>query len=220
MQTNLTALLRRPFVWALQAMDLHGLYSLKRWGPLLDDGWFRSYREGASVDAAGAPLPWITYPAIEFIKRRVQPEMSVFEYGSGGSTIWWSKHVKEVISIEHDRTWFEKIRESVASRATISQVELEYGGAYSKAIQKYQRRFDIVVVDGRDRVNCIKNCLQALKSTGIIILDNSDRPEYAEAFDFLHSNGFRHVEFVGLCPIVNLKCETSIFYRNDNGFGI
>lgn len=201
-------------------MDLHGLYSLKRTGPLLEDGWFRSYREGAPVDASGAPLPWITYPAIEFIKRRVQSTMSVFEYGSGGSTIWWSNHVGEVISVEHDRAWFAKVRESLHSRATISQIDLEYGGAYCKAILKYQSRFDIVVVDGRDRVNCLKNCLAALKPSGVVILDNSERPEYAEGLNFMCANGFRHIEFVGLSPIVNMKSETTIFYRSDNALGI
>ena len=201
-------------------MDLDGLYSLKRCGPLLEDGWFRSYREGASVDATGAPLPWITYPAIEFIKRRIQPSMSVFEYGSGGSTIWWANRVREVISVEHDRDWFEKVRESLGSRATISQIDLEYGGAYAKEIQKYESRFDIVVIDGRDRANCLKNCLPALKPSGVVILDNSERPEYTEGIVFMKANGFRSIEFVGLSPIVNIKNQTTIFYRDDNVLGI
>jgi precorrin-6B methylase 2 len=217
---DLVSLLRRPFAWGLKRLDLDALYSLKRRGPLAEDGWFRSNRENASVDASGSPLPWMTYPAIEFIRKRVKPDMSVFEYGSGGSTIWWANQVREVISVEHDRAWFEKVAKDVGSRALVYQIDLIPGGGYSGAIQKFDNRFDVVVVDGRDRVNCTKNCLQALKSTGIIILDNSDRPEYAEAFEFLHSNGFRHIEFVGLCPIVNLKCETSIFYRSGNRFGI
>lgn len=201
-------------------MDLHGLYSLKRRGPLFEDGWFRSYREGAAVDASGAPLPWITYPALEFIKRRVQPNMTVFEYGSGGSTIWWSNHVGKVISVEHDRAWFAKVRTRLDSRSTISQIDLEYGGAYSKAVLQYEATFDIVVVDGRDRVNCLKNCLRALKPSGVVLLDNSERPEYAEGINFMYSNGFRHIEFVGLSPIVNMKSETTIFYRSENVLGI
>jgi hypothetical protein len=220
MQKYLTAFVRRTFAWALHAMDLDGLYSLKRRGPLLEDGWFRSHCEGASVDATGAPLPWITYPAIEFIKRRIQPSMSVFEYGSGGSTIWWSNRVREVISVEHDRDWFEKLREMIGSRARISHIDLEYGGAYAKEIQKYRSRFDVVVVDGRDRVNCLKNCLSALTPSGVVILDNSERPEYTAGIVFMKANGFRGIEFVGLSPIVNIKNETTVFYRDDNVLGI
>lgn len=213
-------LIRFPFSWTLKQLDLDGLYSLKRRGPLLDDGWFRSYREGASVDAAGAPLPWITYPAIEFLKRRIKPDMSVFEYGAGGSTLWWAKHVREVVSVEHDVEWFQKIKHTVGAHAILSHVPLEYGGAYSKAVQQYQLHFDIVVVDGRDRVNCLKNCISALKQSGVVILDNSDRAEYSEGIAFMTANGFRHIEFVGLAPIVNTKNETSIFYRTDNVLGI
>jgi len=220
MKKTLSAFVRQTFWRLLKEIDLDGLYSLKRTGPLLEDGWLRSYREGASVDARGEPLPWITYPAIEFLRRRIQPGMSVFEYGSGGSTIWWANRVREVISVEHDQEWFERVREDLSSRATICQIDLEYGGAYAKEIQKYQSRFDIVVVDGRDRVNCLKNCISALKCSGVVILDNSDRPEYAEGFNFMRTNGFRHIEFVGLSPIVNIKTETSIFYRSDNALGI
>jgi precorrin-6B methylase 2 len=217
---DLVSLLRRPFAWGLKRLDLDALYSLKRRGPLAEDGWFRSNRENASVDASGSPLPWMTYPAIEFIRKRVKPDMSVFEYGSGGSTIWWANQVREVISVEHDRAWFEKVAKNVGSRATVYQIDLVYGGEYSRAIQKFQNRFDVVVVDGRDRVNCVKNCLPALKPSGVVILDNSERPEYSEALTFLAVNGFKRIEFVGFYPIVNVKGETTIFYRSANRFGI
>jgi hypothetical protein len=35
--------------------------------------------------------------------------MKVFEYGSGGSTLFWAGHVKEVISVEHDKQWYDKL---------------------------------------------------------------------------------------------------------------
>jgi tRNA A58 N-methylase Trm61 len=102
----------------------------------------------------------------------------------------------------------------------VYQIDLVYGGEYSRAIQKFQNRFDVVVVDGRDRVNCVKNCLPALKPSGVVILDNSERPEYSEALTFLAVNGFKRIEFVGFYPIVNVKGETTIFYRSANRFGI
>jgi hypothetical protein len=47
--------------------------------------------------------------------------------------------------------------------------------------------------------------------SGVIILDNSDRSEYAEAVAYLFEHGFRKLEFIG---------EISIFYRGQNIFGI
>jgi hypothetical protein len=212
--------MKKPFVWMLERLDLYGLWLLRRHGPLFEDGWFRSYREQASIDATGAPLPWITYPAIEFIRSRISREMSVFEYGSGGSTIWWAKQVREVISVEHDRLWFEKVGANPLPNVTAYQIDLVYGGAYSQKIQEFDHRFEVVVVDGRDRVNCLRNCIQALKATGVVILDNSERTEYSEGVAFLLANGFKQLEFVGLCPMVLHKSETSIFYRDGNAFGI
>jgi len=204
----------------LTILDLDGLYSLKRQGPLFEDGWFRSFREQASVDATGEPLPWITYPAIEFIRKRVKPKMSIFEYGSGGSTTWWANLVSHVVSVEHDREWFQKLIAKKPANVELIQIDLIYGGEYSKKIGYYKNQFDVVIVDGRDRVNCIRNCLGALTESGVVILDNSDRSDYAEAVAYLFEHGFRKLEFIGFCPAVNLKSETSIFYRSKNIFGI
>ncbi len=220
MDMNLLSSVRRSFIWVLDTLDLHSLYDLRRSGPLMEDGWFRSYREQASVDATGAPLPWIAYPAIEFIRSRITPDMSVFEYGSGGSTTWWANRVSEVVSVEHDRAWFEKVRSVQLPNVEAFQIDLVYGGDYSRKVQEYDGRFDIVVIDGRDRVNCLKNCLTALKPSGVVILDNSDRLEYSDGVAFLLANGFKRLEFVGLCPIVSYKTETAIFYRKENIFGI
>lgn len=204
----------------LEKVDLFSLYSLKRSGPLFEDGWFRSYREKSAVDANGDPIPWITYPALDFIRKRVTRDLTVFEFGSGGSTTWWANHVKNVVSVEHDRDWYEKIKSLQRSNVKIFHVELSYGGKYSSSTREHVDKFDIIVIDGRDRVNCIKNSIDSLKPTGIIILDNSDRLDYVEGIKLLHGKGFRRIEFIGFCPIVNLKSETSIFYRSNNVFGI
>jgi len=217
---NALSIFKQPAIRILKLLDLYSLYLLKKAGPLYEDGWFRSYREQASIDAGGKPLPWITYPAIEFIKKRVIPGMSIFEYGSGGSTIWWANLVSHVVSVEHDREWFERLTAKECANVDLFQIDLIYGGEYSKKIACYNNQFDIVVVDGRDRVNCIKNSLGALTESGVVILDNSDRGQYAEGIAYLFEHGFRKIEFVGFTPIVNLKSETSIFYRSKNVFGI
>ena len=127
------------------------------------------------VDAKGNPIPWLTYPAIEFLKKRIKKDFSVFEYGCGNSTLWWASRVKEVQSIEHDKEWYARIISKIPENVSISHIELEYGRNYSNKIKEFKNRFDIVVIDGRDRVNCAMNCLDALKSDGVIIWDNSDR---------------------------------------------
>jgi hypothetical protein len=76
--------------------------------------------------------------------------------------------------------------------------ELTYGGDYSKVVAAFEDSFDIVVIDGRDRVNCVLNCLGALKSNGAILWDDSDREQYLKGYDFLNANCFRRLDFKGL----------------------
>jgi precorrin-6B methylase 2 len=200
----------------LKLFDLDALASLKSSGPLKDDGWFRSVKTGSSVDGDGNPLPWLTYPAIEFLKLRINSAMSVFEYGCGNGTLWWASRVKEVIAVEHDKNWYDKILPRAPRNVSIYHIDLVRDGAYARKICDYDNKFDIIVIDGRDRINCAKNSLKAIKPNGIIIWDNSDRSEYQDGHDFLRNNGFKKIEFVGMCPAVNLKTETAVFYRENN----
>ncbi|MCA9450568.1 MAG: class I SAM-dependent methyltransferase [Candidatus Omnitrophica bacterium] len=179
-------------------------------------GWIRSVEEGLPVDESGQCLPWFTYPAITFLKNRIDPNMAIFEYGSGNSTLWWSKQVASIVSYEHDRSWFEAMENKVPENVDYHHSELEYGGDYSKAILNYQNQFDVIVVDGRDRINCVKNCLAALKPNGVVIFDNSDRVKYQEGYDFLLDKGFRRLDFEGHGPINSYSWCTSVFYRSDN----
>jgi len=62
-------------------------------------------------------LPWITFGAIDHLKKIVRPEMTVFEYGSGGSTLFWASRVKNIVSVEHDKGWFERMRGKLGDAA-------------------------------------------------------------------------------------------------------
>jgi hypothetical protein len=50
--------------------------------------------------------PWMCFSAIQFLKEIVRKDMRVFEYGSGGSTLFWISRVQEVASVEHDTSWY------------------------------------------------------------------------------------------------------------------
>ena len=56
--------------------------------------------------------------------------------------------------------------------------ELKYGGDYSKSVVSTDRKFSIIIVDGRDRVNCILKSTSSLSQDGVLILDDSEREEY------------------------------------------
>lgn len=183
-------------------------------------GWFSSFSAKQAIDRQGQPIPWITYPCLYFLAERIHSNLTVFEYGSGNSTLWWASRVSRVVTCEHDKAWYERMINRLPSNASLSHIEVTAGGDYSREILKYREEFDIVVIDGRDRVNCAKNALPALKKGGIIVWDNSERLSYQEGFDYLASNGFRRIDFSGIGPVNVYSWSTSIFYRDQNCLGV
>ena len=112
------------------------------------------------VDACGNKIPWYTYPAIEFLNTFDFSEKSVFEFGSGNSSTYWAKKAKDVISVEHDKEWFEKVNSSLNNNQTL--LLREDSEDYEKSILDFNKKFDVVIIDGIRRLQCsnlIKNCL-------------------------------------------------------------
>jgi predicted O-methyltransferase YrrM len=153
--------------------------------------------------------------------------MEVFEFGCGSSTIYFSNRVKSVTSVEHDKNWCEKVSKTLCNEikegiVSLYHCELRYGKdeKYSNFAAETGGKYDIIVVDGRDRVNCIMNCLDSIKDTSVIILDNSDKLKYTDGKDFLRLQGFKRLDFYGIAPLIPLGICTSVFYRENNCLGI
>jgi hypothetical protein len=204
----------------IELLRLDGVWLTYHAEGLVEDGWIRSRKEKRCVDAAGNPLPWITYPAIDFLTRHLRPGLSVFEYGCGASTLWWAARAGRVVSVEHDAEWASRISAEAPANVTVVHRPLDPPGPYESEPLAHGQKFDVVVIDGRNRVRCVPNAIAALEAGGVIVYDNTDRPEYAPGIVALRDAGFRRVEFVGLAPMYGHKTETSIFFRNDNCLGI
>ncbi len=89
------------------------LLSLRLSGYLIDVGWFSAFKTGEPVDKNLEPLPWLTYSFIDFITERLSKEFSVFEFGSGNSTLFFAKRVKQVSSVEHNNEWYNKLKSKI-----------------------------------------------------------------------------------------------------------
>jgi hypothetical protein len=76
------------------------------------------------------------------------------------------------------------------------------------------------IVDGRDRMNRIKQSISALSAKGVILLDDSQRERYQEGIDFAKSKGFKALNFEGLKATGTEVDRTTIFYRVGNCFDI
>jgi precorrin-6B methylase 2 len=207
----------KAFATLLKRPDrLKALLSYGQKGYLANIGWFNSFDNQQAMDNSGEPLPWVTYSFIDFIKPRLNKDLSIFEFGSGSSTLFYAKYVKRVVSVEHDEAWYNKIVKNKAQNAEMIFSKLEPGGEYSKKASTLGELFDIIIVDGRDRVNCCMNSVAALTPGGVIVLDDSERQEYDKARVFLKDAGFKELSFSGISPGLFYLKATSVFYKTEN----
>lgn len=195
------------------------ILSFKESGYLYEVGWFRSLEEKKPVDKDGNPIPWFTYPAIEFINSRLSKKLKVFEFGSGNSSLYLSLRVSFVYSVEHDKNWFNTLS-IVDDNLKLKLTSPDSPEIYTKPLEELDSKFDIIIIDGLYRNECIKKSIEYLSEKGIIILDDSEREEYKDGINHLISKNFNRLDFWGLAPIVFLKKCTSIFYYDTNCLGI
>lgn len=199
----------------LKSSEKEVLKHAKR-GFLCEIGWWKSWESQSAMDIKGMPLPWVTYSFINFIENRLTKNMVLFEFGSGSSTLYYSSKVKEVHTVEHDKDWSNKISKMLPENVNMKRIELEYGGDYSKASSISNLKYDVIIVDGRDRVNCIINSIESLSSNGVLVLDDSERDAYNIGINEMLLKGFKKLDFWGISPGLFYKKCTSIYYRNDN----
>ncbi|MBF6597701.1 MAG: hypothetical protein ITF98_05680 [Fermentimonas sp.] len=84
--------------------------------------WYSDMHSGKTTLSLG--LPWMTYDAIDFLKEITSAEKNVFEWGSGGSTLFLATRCKHVITIEHDKEWSKILKEKL-NKLDIENVTLQ-----------------------------------------------------------------------------------------------
>jgi hypothetical protein len=189
--------------------------------------WFSSFRPAHSL--LSEAKPWIPFVAATWLERYLQPIMKVFEYGSGGSTIFLSERAGQVYSIEHDKKWHALVAKALAQLGiTNCSHQLHepkpIAGSFSAlddsqsfrfiyddyfpgtTVDEYVRAidvhpdhtFDLVLVDGLVRTQCIQHAILKIKSGGYLMLDNSNNDDVAGIVYKLRS--YSHTEFRGIAP--------------------
>jgi hypothetical protein len=174
-------------------------------------GHWKSIVRGESINTRGEPIPWYTYPAIEYLDQLDFTDKVVFEWGSGNSSLYWAQAAKTVSSIEDDPRWLCKIRGSQPENLTIHLVKDEQ--SYVNAIARTNHKYDVIIIDGSYRYQCALVAPKFLRDGGLIILDNSDWcPESAKV---LRDAGLLQVDLSGSGPIAKLTWTTTLFFHRN-----
>lgn len=201
--------------------------------------WLRSRAPGYLLERAS---PWLTFDAIETLRARMHDGLRVFEYGSGGSTLFWLRWRVELCSVEHDPSWYHEIRSRLPGDRAVDYrlVEPEpfaerhvgldpadpeaYGSGdesfrgrtfrrYASQIDEFpDGHFDIVLVDGRARPACLRHAVPKVRPGGVLILDNADRAYYVARLGD-SLRTFTQQRWPGAAPIVPVMTRTDFFVR-------
>jgi Methyltransferase domain len=127
---------------------------------------------------ADAGTPWWNDGAIRYLGEHLRPGDRVFEWGSGASTVWLVSRGADVTSIEHDPDWVTKVRE----RCPAADVRAAPGNVrdYVAAIDEFgDDSFDVVIVDGIFRPQCLPHGASKVKPGGLLVLDDTDQRQLA-----------------------------------------
>jgi hypothetical protein len=172
-------------------------------------GWLRSRLASECLDAQAKPIPWYTYPAIEYLSKIDWTGLSIFEFGSGNSSLWWAERAKTVTSVEFNLQWFERVRARLPQNAKVL-----YKPDPQDYIHSLQAGYDVIVIDGLThnygRLRCAEQAIAAVPPHGLIILDNADC--LPRSTNLLRSQGLLEIDFAGIYPLNTEAGVTSLFF--------
>ena len=94
----------------VERRELSGGFLLDPNSYINKSGWRLTFAKKKIVSADGEPIPWMNHATVMILKKRLNSELALFEYGSGYSTAFFAALVDHVVSIEYDEVWYRELR--------------------------------------------------------------------------------------------------------------
>ena len=201
----LPQMIRRPLRGVATMLLTPILFSIRT-------GHWRSALAARAADRDGRPIPWLTYPAVDFLRGLDLGAASVLEFGSGQSTLWFSARARSVVSLEWQREWYDYVRAQLGGN-----VRLILSDHTPERAAIGDGPFDVVLVDGLHRLRAAEIAADLVAPDGLVMLDNSEG-DWGPAgtkpiIELFAARGFMRVDFHGYAPGVWKPHCTSIFFR-------
>jgi hypothetical protein len=195
--------------------------------------WLGSLRAGR--DPLADRKPWMTYRSIRFLENYLRDGMSVFEYGSGGSTAFFLDRGCELVTVEHDGKWAAAVEDRLGDHPRwtnhlVPPEGVDENGSpadpytyvsgdnhlvfreYVRTIDAYDA-FDLVSVDGRARPAALRHAISKVRPGGVLLLDNSEREEYAPGAALVDAQDWLREDLPGPGPYNDYFWQTTVWIR-------
>lgn len=156
-------------------------------------------------------MPWWSFGAVDAVAGFIKPEMEVFEFGSGGSTIFLAQRASHVTCVEDSEQWTELVRIEANSRGlrnvhlllrpfNFLKADKFAESSYLQALD--DPKYNIIVVDGQEdsaqvRPECFWRAESFIRPGGLIVLDDSWRYPQVKAQN--RAKRWKDYKGVGCC---------------------
>lgn len=159
------------------------------------------------------PEPWIAPPAIAHLATLLNWDDRFLEVGAGASTVWFARRVGSVVSIEDHEDWAVRVETMLNSAGLTNAILVR--GQPRDALDGVLDGQSVVLIDhldtpGWNRLDTLQRVLERGEAR-MVILDDSDRPEYGRAGSMLI--GWTELRHVGIRPDPFMATETTIWLR-------
>jgi len=144
-------------------------------------------------------LPWLTDESIDFISEKILTGeiRDVLEFGSGASTLWLAKQGINLISAEDNRAWYDFISTKLGELDPELTANIDYHLVTEPRCNDLDdpkkivtdisvicnefvdKSFDLVIVDGSMRLNCVLSSYDLVRPGRYLLLDNDERSLFA-----------------------------------------
>lgn len=170
-------------------------------------------------------LPWWTYKASlaceEYLESFENKPAKVLEWGAGSSSQFFLDFNVDLISIESNPLFANYLIKKFPNPENLiviqedddSEVKPSFqsghkdhqGQSFFKYVTKIRdfpdNHFDLISIDGRARVACLREAIPKLRKGGVIVFDNATRSRYRSSLREMFSSGSWEIrKFSGLAP--------------------
>lgn len=122
--------------------------------------------------------PWLTDDSIDAIEVFIAGRAGVrriLEIGAGSSTPWFAERAEYLLSIEHESAWHKRMVGELEARGLSADIR-HVARPYFYFLESLPASsFDLILIDGRDRVECLRRGRRLLKADGLLIVDDTER---------------------------------------------
>tara|TARA_B100000287_G_scaffold307995_1_gene291145 strand:+ start:979 stop:1989 length:1011 start_codon:yes stop_codon:yes gene_type:complete len=162
------------------------------------------------INGDGEIIPLLTTSFLYWFETKNWRSMKLLEFGSGGSTLYFSKFFKSLTSFETNKDWYEEISSKAPKNVKVIKVKSIIDSLNKNTIKNINN-FDAILIDAGENRAKITRWLVDNNFEGIIFFDNSDH--YRNSTSLLIGNGFIEIPFFGLKPIEDCVSCTSILIK-------